>query len=158
MKNRVDYKKTCALFQRRKFTALPSDKNNEQCIGSHIFCRTKTRFITYYQLLCGKLEEVVHSCFVEQLFSKLLKIFKKSQVVGSDFSKFLQSTTIVKIDVLLGIIFHNCQANKYMTFLLNVLRICEESQVAFYYCTDVTLVVCYLYNLQRHSQNPVKHL
>ena len=148
----------CALFQSRRFTALPSDKNNEQCIGSHIFCPTKTRFITYYQLFCGKLEAAVHSCFVEQLFSKLLKIFKKSQVVGSDFSKFLQSTTIVKIDVLLGIIFHNCQANKYMTFLLNVLRICEESQVAFYYCTDVTLVVCYLYNLQRHSQNPVKHL
>ena len=141
---------------------LPSDKNNEQCIGSQIFCPTKTRFITYYQLFCGKLEAAVHSCFVEQLFSKLLKIFKKSQVVGSDFSKFLQSAAIVKIGVLLGIIFHNRQTNKYMTcpisVLLNILRICEESQVAFYYCTDVILVDFYLYNLQRRSQNPVEHL
>ena len=26
---------------------------------------------------------------------------------------------------------------------LNILRICEESQVAFYYCTDLILVVTY---------------
>ena len=47
--------------------ALPLDKNNEQRIGSRIFCPTKIRFITYYQLFRGKLEAAVRSYFVEQL-------------------------------------------------------------------------------------------
>ena len=95
--------------------------SSEQCIGSRTFCPTKIRFITYYQHLCGNLEAAVHSCFVEQLFGKLLKIFKKVQVVGSDFNKFLQSAAIVKIDVLLCIIFHNCQVNKYMVSPISIL-------------------------------------
>ena len=58
-------------------------------------------------------------------------------------SKFFYSTAIVKIDVVLGIIFHNRQANHYKTSPLNTLRICQGSQVAFYYCTDLILVVTY---------------
>ena len=69
------------------------------------------------------------------------------QVVGADFSKFLWSTAIVKTDVLLGKIFHNLQTKNYMTtpvsIPLNILRICEEPQVACYYCTDSILVVTY---------------
>ena len=66
--------------------ALPSDK---KFTGSSIFYPTNIHFIRYHQLFCGKLEAAVHSSFVEQPFSRLLKIFKKTQVVGSDFSKFL---------------------------------------------------------------------
>ena len=33
----------------------------------------------------------------------------------SGFKKFLSSAAIVKVDVLLGIIFHNRQTNDYMT-------------------------------------------
>ena len=124
---------------------LPFDKNDEQFTCSRIFCRTKIRFISYHQLFCGKLERGVNRCFVEQLFSKLVKI-SKTQVVGYRFSKFLQSA-VVETDVLLGIIFYNRQTNNYMTSPvstpLNILRICEESKVAFYCYTDLTLVVTY---------------
>ena len=53
----------------------------------------------------------------------------------------------MKIDVLLGIIFHNRQTNNCMTspvlIPLNILRIYEASQVAFYFCVDLILVVTY---------------
>ena len=53
----------------------------------------------------------------------------------SDFGKFVSSVNIVKIDVLFVIIFHNRQANNYMTspvpVPLNILRICEKSCLAF---------------------------
>ena len=53
----------------------------------------------------------------------------------------------MKINVILGVIFYNRQANNYRTspvsITLNILRICEESQVAFHYCTDLILVVTY---------------
>ena len=90
-----------------------------------------------------------NSCFVEinLPFSKLLNIFKKIQVMGSDFRKFRQFAAIVKIVVLLGKIFHNLQTNNCMTSPVSIpviiLGICEESPVAFYYCTDLTLVVTY---------------
>ena len=94
-------------------------------------------------------EELVHSCFVEinLLFPNILNIFKKISVMGFDFSKFLLSAAIVKIVVLLGKIFPNLQTNNYMTspvlISLIILGICEESQVAFSYCTDSILVVNY---------------
>ena len=126
--------------------APPSDKNSKQFTGLRIFCPTKIRFIRYHQRFCGKLESAIHSCFVEgKLFSKLLKIFKKTQVAGSDFNKFLQSPARAKIDIILGTIFHNRQANNCtmspISIPLNILRICEESQVALYYCTDQFLLL-----------------
>ena len=155
MKNLVTYKKNVytfnlalSRFQRRKFMAFRLNKNKKQFTSSRILCPTKICFVRYHHPFCGKLEAVVHSCFVENLFfSKSLKIFKKIQVVDSDFSKFSQSAAIVKIDVLLGKIFHNLQTNNYMTspvsISLNILRTCEKCQVAFYYCTDSILVVTY---------------
>ena len=131
-----------------KFMALPSNKNDKQFSGSLIFGPEKIRVIRY-QLFRGKLEAAVHICFVEQLFLKLLKIFKKkkkkTQLMGSDFNKFLQPVAIVEI---------------YMTSPvsapLNILRICEKSHLAFilYICNSSF----YLYNLQRYTQNPVERL
>ena len=127
--------------------ALPLDKNRKQYTGSRIFCPDKNILYKVSPVFCGKLDTAVHSYFVENLFfSKLLGIFKKIQVVESDFSKFLQSAAFVRIDVLLAKIFH-LQTNNYMTspvsIPLIILRICAESQVAFYYCTDSILVVTY---------------
>ena len=164
MKNSDDYKKNLYTFilalNAIKFMALPSNKNDKQFSGSLIFGPEKIRVIRY-QLFRGKLEAAVHICFVEQLFLKLLKIFKKkTQLMGSDFSKFLQPVAIVKIDVLFGIIFHNRQTNNYMTSPvsapLNILRICEKSHLAFilYICNSSF----YLHNLQRYTQNPVERL
>ena len=65
--------------------ALPSDK---KFTGSSIFYPTKIHFIRYHQLFCGKLEAAVHSCFVEQLFSRLLKISKKNRWWGSILVNF----------------------------------------------------------------------
>ena len=46
-----------------------------------------------------------------------------------------------------ALIFHNRQIKNYMTSTvsmpLNILRICEESQAAFYNCRDLLLVVTY---------------
>ena len=83
--------------------------------------------------------------FVLKLFSRLLTIFRKTQIVGSGFTKFLQSAAIVEIDVLPGVIFHNRRANSYMTSSvsvpLNILRTSSVSQISFYHCTDLNLVV-----------------
>ena len=132
--------------------AFPLDKSEKQFTSSSILCPTKTCFIRYHQPFCGKLEAVTHSCFVENLFfSKLLNIFKKIQVVGSD------SAAIVKIDVLLGKIFHNLQSNNYMpssvTISLNILRTCEECLIVFYYYT-ILVVTCTIYtNVPRTQSN-----
>ena len=127
-------------FHGRKFMACPSDKNDKYFTGSHIFCLAKICFISYHQRFLWKTKK--------KLFSKLLKVFRKTQVVGSGFNKFLQFAAIVKIDVLLGIIFHNCQTKNYMTppgsIPLNILRICSVSQVAFCPCTDLNLVVTFI--------------
>ena len=48
------------------------------------------------------------------------------------------------MDVLLGIIFNNCQTNNFMASAvaihLNIFRICVKSHVTFCYCTDLFLV------------------
>ena len=116
--------------------ALPSDKNHKQFTGSRIFSPNKNILDKVSPVFCGKLETAVHSYLVENLFfSKLLGIFKKIQVVESDFSKFLQSAAIVRTDVLSGKIFH-LQTNNYMTSAVSIplitLRIWAESQFAFY--------------------------
>ena len=143
--------------------AFPLDKNEKQFTSSRILCPTKLCFIRYHQPFCGKLEAVVHSCFVENLFlSKLLNIFKKIQAVGSDFRKLPQSAAIVKFDILLGKIFHNLQTNNYMTSLvsisLNIRRTCEKRQVACYYCTDSILAVTYtIYRDVLKTQSNIYH-
>ena len=127
--------------------ALPSDKNHKQYTCSRIFCPHKNILHKASPVLCGKLDTAVHSYFVENLFfSKLLGNFKKIQVVESNFSKYLQSAAIVRIDILSGKIFH-LQTNNYMTSPVSIplitLRIWAESQFTFYYYTDSILVVTY---------------
>ena len=113
------------------------DRNDKYFTVSRTFCLTKIRFIMYHRLFCGKLKE--------KLFSRLLTIFRKTYIVGSGFTKFLKSAAIVKIDVLPGVIFHNRQANNYMTcpvwISLNILRTCSLSRIVFYHCIDLNLVI-----------------
>ena len=142
--------------------ALPSDKNGEQVTGLRIFRPTKIRFIKCHQLFCEKLEAAIHSYFVEgKLFSKLLKIFKKTQVAGSDFSKFLQSAAIVKINVILGIIFYQSSSKQledvpcfnHFKYPQNLRGIPGCLSLLYRFNSR-----CYLYNLQRCTQNPDEHL
>ena len=80
---------TLNTLQKGKAMALPSNRDDEYFISLRIFCPTNIRFIRYHRRFCGKPEEAVRSSFVEQLFSKLLKNFEKTQVLWSDFNKFL---------------------------------------------------------------------
>ena len=125
-----------APSMKRKLMAFPSDKNDEQRTSSRIFCPTKICLVMCYQLFCGKFEAAVYSYFVENLlFSKLLNILKRIQMVGSNFSKFLWSAAIVKIDFSLRKRLHNFQTNNCMmspvSISLNIVRIFEEYQAVF---------------------------
>ena len=108
-------------LQRRKFMALPSDKNDE--------CRPQL--------------------FQRTAVPKIIKGFQQNM---GEVVRYWQISLVCycSFDVLLGIIFNKLQTNNYMTsptstilITLNIPRICEESQVAFYFCSDLILTVTY---------------
>ena len=68
-----------------------------------------------------KTRTAITSCVVEQLFSKLLKIFKKTKVVGSYFSEFC-------------LVY--CYGENWR-FTKDIIRIFEESHFSFFYCIDL---------------------
>ena len=79
-----------------------------------------------------------------------LRLFEENAKISASIQNLYQNQCFVtvEIDVSLGIIFLNCQANNYMTspvsISLNFIKICQVSQVFFYRSTDFILVVAYV--------------
>lgn len=106
------------IFQRRKFMALPSDKNDLSYWFRNILSE-KDMFSKLSQALFWKAgSSCLCICFIKKLLSKLLKVLR-TLVVDLGFGTFLQSATILKIDPtmdgLLGLIFHKFQTNNCVT-------------------------------------------
>ena len=102
------------------------DKNNELCIGSHIFCLTKIAILhnvfIYYQPFGGKLE-AAFQLFCGTAVLKISEDFQKSIGGGWDLIlvNFFSLQLSVKTNVLGIIIFYNSQTNKYMASPISIL-------------------------------------
>ena len=126
------------FFQRRKFMAFTLDKNNEQFTRQFTYILSnKDRFYKASQTFLWKTRSSRSQLLLRKpVLLKIIEYFQKNIGGGVRFQFIsLVCCYVVKIDVLLEKIFHNLQTSNYMTspvsISLNILRICEECQVAF---------------------------